>query len=235
MEYIKLDKLKRAFLYLLTIGLTVSCTSPRGSLFDGKTLTNWIIRGGEGGFSVKDGMIVGTSLEGIPSSFLCTNQEYSNFILEYNVMIDEGINSGVQIRSHVWDTDTTTVYKAGDGKTGEKSWTPGQVWGYQVELDPSKRAWSGGFYEEGNRGWLKTLEDNQVARNAFRPGEWNSFRVKAQGNRFQTWINGVAAVDICDDMSKVGFIALQLHPVYEKSQVGKKVYLKNIRIQELKD
>jgi hypothetical protein len=106
------------------------------------------------------------------------------------------------------------------------------VWGYQIELDPTRRAWSGSFYEEGNRGWLVTNENNEVARMAFKRGRWNHFKVEANGNRIRTWLNGVAVVDTTDDKSHSGFIGIQVHEANER-QAGKKIYWRNIRIQQL--
>jgi len=203
------------------------------SLFDGETLDGWTVRGGKGDFYVEDGMIIGNSTMNVDNSFLCTEQEFSDFILQYDVKIDSGINSGMQIRSHVWQHDTTTAYLSGSGERGERTWKAGRLWGYQIEIDPSDRAWSGGFYEEGHRGWLVTLADKDSARQAFKPNEWNSFKVKAKGNHFQTWVNGVKAVDTTDDMSDSGFLGLQLHSINDEELVGHKVYWKNIKIKEL--
>ena len=85
----------------------------------------------------------------------------------------------------------------------------------------------------GGRGWLVPLTDNEAARSAFKKGDWNTFKVKAQGNHFQAWVNGVLAVDTTDDVSSTGFLGLQLHGIKKEEQVGKKVWWKNIRIQEL--
>lgn len=202
-------------------------------LFDGESLTGWTVLGGEGDFSVQDGLLVGNSKMGAPNVFLCTDKVYSDFILKYEVKIDEGINSGMQIRSNVWKQDTTTPYLAGSGKESQKTWKAGTVWGYQIELDPSDRAWSGGFYEEGGRGWLVTLAENEAARNAFKKGDWNKFKVKAEGNRFQVWVNGVLAVDTTDETTASGFFGLQLHSIKSEDQVGKKVWWKHIRIRQL--
>lgn len=202
-------------------------------LFDGKSLHGWTVLGGEGNFSVEEGIIVGTSKMGAPNVFLCTEKVYSDFILEYEVKIDEGINSGMQIRSNVWKEDTTTPYLAGSGKESEKTWKAGTVWGIQVELDPSDRAWSGGFYEEGGRGWLITLADNEAARKAFKKGDWNTFKVKAKGNHFQIWLNGVLTIDTTDETTDSGFFGLQLHSIKREDQVDRKVWWKNIRIKKL--
>jgi hypothetical protein len=203
------------------------------SLFDGKTLNGWKVLGGDAEFVVQDGLIVCTTELNVESSFLCTEKSYDNFILEYEVKIDSVLNSGVQIRSHVWESDTTSKYLAGNGELEDIEWPKGTVWGYQIEVDPSERAWSGGFYEEGNRGWLVTLADNPEAGRAFKRNDWNHFKVVANGNRFQTWVNGVPAVDTEDDLTASGFIGLQFHQAYRENQVDKKVFWRDIRIQEL--
>lgn len=202
-------------------------------LFDGESLSGWTVLGGEGNFSVQEGLIVGVSEMGAPNVFLCTENVYSDFIIEYDVKIDEGINSGMQIRSNIREEDTTTPYVSGKLEESEKLWKAGTVWGYQIELDPSDRSWSGGFYEEGGRGWMVSLTDNESARSAFKRGEWNSFKVKAKGNRFRVWVNGVLAVDTTDELSDSGFFGLQLHGIKRDEQIGKKVWWKNIRIKEL--
>ena len=105
------------------------------------------------------------------------------------------------------------------------------VYGYQVDIDPSPRAWTGGFYEELDRGWIKDLKNNEAARKAFKPGQWNTIRLEAKGNMIRTWINGVQAVEAIDFKATKGFIGLQVHKV--KTNEVKKVRFKNIRIQVL--
>src|SRR6185436_17917308 len=107
----------------------------------------------------------------------------------------------------------------------------GQVYGYQCEEDPSSRAWSGGIYEEGRRGWLYPVTLNPPAQNAFRTGEFNHYRIEAIGNEIKTWINGQPVAYVIDDVSHSGFIALQVHAVSDVSMAGKKMYWKNIRIK----
>ncbi len=184
------------------------------ALFDGKTLSGWIQRGGKARYHVEDGAIVGTTVPNTPNSFLCTEKTYSDFILELDFRIDPGLNSGVQIRSQ-----------------SLKSYKNGRVHGYQVEIDPSVRAWSGGIYDEARRGWLNNLADNEPARKAFKNGEWNRFRIEALGDSIKTWLNGVPAADLVDSMTPSGFIALQVHST--KSQKPLHVWWRNIRIRDL--
>ena len=102
--------------------------------------------------------------------------------------------------------------------------------GYQFEIDPSKRAWSGGIYDEARRNWLYPLTLNPAAKTAFKNNAWNKARIEAIGNSIRTWINGVPCANIWDDMTPSGFIALQVHAIGNASEEGKTVSWKDIRI-----
>ena len=183
-------------------------------LFDGKTLSGWKQLGGKAIYKAQDGAIVGTSVEGTPNSFLCTERDYGDFVLEFEVNVDERLNSGVQIRSQ-----------------SIKEYKNGQVHGYQVEIDPSNRAWSGGIYDEGRRGWLADSNNNEAGRKAFKNGQWNHYRVEAVGDSIKTWVNNVPAADLVDSMTLTGFIGLQVHS--SKSAEPLTVKWRNIRIRDL--
>jgi hypothetical protein len=180
------------------------------SLFNGKNLKGWTQLNGTAKYEVKNGTVIGTTVKGSPNSFLCTNKLYTNFILEFDVKADESVNSGVQFRSE-----------------SLKEYQNGRVHGYQAEIDPSARAWSAGIYDESRRGWLNTLEKNKVAGNAYKHNDWNRYRIEAIGDTIRTWINGVAASNLIDNMTPTGFIALQVHA---SNQDGLQVMWKNIRI-----
>jgi hypothetical protein len=183
-------------------------------LFDGKTLDGWAACNGTAPFTVEDGAIVGRTVLRSPNSFLCTKETFGDFILEYEARIDSEMNSGVQIRS-----------------ISDPAIKGGRVHGYQVEIDPSDRAWTGGLYDEARRGWLHTLEDQKDARRAIRKGEWNRFRVEAIGTSIRTWLNGVACADIIDDLTPRGIIALQVHGIgTDQSKVGQTIRFRNIRV-----
>lgn len=175
---------------------------------------NWVQRGGNAKYHVEDGMIVGTTVPDTPNSFLCTKMDYSDFILELEVKVDPELNSGIQIRSQ-----------------SRADYENGRVHGYQVEIDPSDRAWSGGIYDEARRGWLDDLEDQPEARQAFKNGEWNKYRIKAHGDTLQTWINGVPVADLVDSVDASGFIALQVHSTEHDDPL--QVMWKNIRVKLL--
>ena len=139
---------------------------------------------------------------------------YDDFILELDYKVDSSMNSGIQIRSN-----------------SIASYQNGRVHGYQIEIDPSERAWSAGIYDEGRRGWLVDLDNNSKAQKAFKQGEWNHYRIEAIGDTIKTWINGVPASFLIDDKTASGFIALQVHSIAKDDKPGKTIMWKDIRIQ----
>lgn len=183
-------------------------------LFDGKTLNGWTQRNGKAQYTIEDGAIVGTTVLGEPNSFLCTDTIYGDFVLELEFLVHPKMNSGVQIRSNSY-----AEYK------------DHRVHGYQVEIDPSDRAWTGGIYDEARRGWLYNLENKPEAQKAFKQDEWNHFRIECRGTSIKTWVNGVPAADLEDGMTARGFIALQVHSTKEKDPM--QIKWRNIRLQDL--
>lgn len=201
-------------LMFFTVLATALADEPWKLLFDGKTLNGWEQKGGQAIYSVQDGQIVGKTVLATPNSFLCTKQFYSDFILELEFKVDPKLNSGIQIRSNSFP-----------------EYQNGRVHGYQIEIDPSDRAYSGGIYEEGRRGWLYTLKDNPDARKAFKAGQWNKYRIEAIGDAIKTWINEVPAAHLVDTRTRTGFIALQVHSIRDnKDKEGIDVQWRNIRI-----
>src|SRR4051812_1598837 len=95
----------KMLIFILISGLAHLCQAqPKEKwedLFDGKTLNGWEQAQGKAKYEVKDGMIVGTSVLNSPNSFLITKKHYGDFVLELDFKVDEGLNSGVQIRSIV--------------------------------------------------------------------------------------------------------------------------------------
>ncbi|MEZ4811111.1 MAG: DUF1080 domain-containing protein [Allomuricauda sp.] len=187
--------------------------TPWHPLFDGKTLEGWTVLNGDAEYSIRDGAIVGTTKHDTPNTFLTTDKMYGDFIMELEYLVDSTMNSGIQIRSN-----------------SIPEYQNGRVHGYQVEIDPSKRAWSAGLYEEGRRGWLVPLTSNQEAQAAFKQNEWNHYRIEAIGDTLKTWINGVPAAYLIDDATATGFIGLQVHSIGEDQQAGTEIQWKNLRI-----
>lgn len=209
-------------------------------LFDGQSLDGWTQRGGKATYTVvtdAEGgpQIVGTSVADTPNSFLCTEQDYADFVLEFEVWVDPAVNSGVQFRSNVYGDETKTTMTNGAGVRYAAKQPAGRVYGYQCEIDPSDRSWSGGIYDEGRRGWIFDLEGDEhaAARDAFKQGEWNHFRIEAVGDTIKTFVNGVPAADFSDDMTSTGFIGLQVHSIGAPEQAGKQIKWRNVRIKEL--
>lgn len=186
---------------ILTSTLIFSCqqkttTEPWKDLFDGKSLQGWSKKGGDATYEIKDGTIVGHPVVNTENTFMCTDELYDDFILEYEVKLTGDLNSGVQIRSNSF-----------------KEYNNYRVHGYQVEIDPSDRGYSGGIYDEARRGWLHTVAEETAKNSPFKLNEWNKYRVEAINDTIKTWLNGVPIVHLVDDMTKKGFIGLQVHAI----------------------
>ncbi|WP_165023493.1 DUF1080 domain-containing protein [Dysgonomonas sp. ZJ279] len=208
--------MKKYVLILLTCLFAISISAQDTkweSLFNGKNLKGWKKLNGKAEYKVKDGVIIGISKFGEPNTFLATEKDYDNFILEFDFKVDDVLNSGVQFRSQ-----------------SLKSFNNGRVHGYQFEIDPAPRAWTGGIYDEARRGWLYPMTCNPKSQNAFKNNEWNTARIEAIGNSIRTWVNGIPCANLWDDMTPTGFIALQVHAIGNKSEEGKTISWRNIRI-----
>lgn len=187
------------------------------SLFDGKTLNGWSTKQGTMKFEVINGEIVGTCSKG-PSTFLCTDKEYKDFIFTCEVKWEVDGNTGVQIRSRIRKDDNVD-----------------KVIGPQAEMEDlgkKGRGWSGGIYGQNCGGWFYPLKAPEHAplKNAIDRSDWNRLTIKVEGNVFKTWINGLPAahwVDIKNEFPN-GFIGLQVHG-------GKKgiIHWKNLKIRQL--
>jgi Domain of Unknown Function (DUF1080) len=209
---------KRLFILLNIMAIALSTYAQKQekwtSLFDGKTLKGWNQKNGKAKYTVEYDEIVGTTVANTTNSFLCTDQEYGDFIFEVELKVENAMNSGIQFRS-----------------LSKPDYQNGRVHGYQMEVDPTSRGWSGGIYDEGRRDWLYIPNFNPEGKKAFKMGEWNKYRIEAIGNTIRTWINGVPTAHLVDDMTAKGFISLQVHAIYGDMKEGMKIRWKNIRIQ----
>ena len=186
------------------------------TLFNGRDLSAWVQRGGKAVYTIEGNEIVGTATANTSNSFLCTEKDYGDFILELELKVDTSMNSGIQFRSH-----------------SQPEYQNGKVYGYQMEVDPSGRRWSGGIYDEGKRGWLYTLETNPAAKPAFKNSQWNRYRIEAIGSHIRTFINNIPCADILDNVEPTGFIALQVHAIDINKRpwtLGTQIHFRNIRI-----
>jgi hypothetical protein len=206
---------KGLFLIMISlISFSVSAQEAKWTeLFNGKNLKGWTKINGTADYKVVDKTIVGISKMGTPNTFLITKKMYGDFILEFDFKVDDGLNSGVQFRSN-----------------SIKEFKNGTVHGYQFEIDPSQRAWTGGIYDEARRGWLYPMTYNPEGQTAFKNNEWNTARIEAVGNSIRTWVNGIQCSELLDDVTQTGFIGLQVHAIYSKDHEGKTVSWRNIRI-----
>ncbi|GJM64251.1 hypothetical protein PEDI_48030 [Persicobacter diffluens] len=194
------------------VSTLVVAKDQKKKLFNGKNLKGWETLEGGASFKVENGEIVGVSKAGRQSTFLATKKSYTNFILEYEYLLGEGLNSGVQIRSQV----------------NEK----GVVYGMQVEAEDSDRAWSAGIYDQSRRGWRYPLEYHPEAKSAVRKGQWNKVKVVAYENRIVSWLNGVNVANLLEEDTESGIIALQVHGC-GKNKEGMENRWRNITIVEL--
>ncbi len=209
-------------LFVFALTLLLGCSSEPSQatsvdgwaeLFDGKTLKGWKRLNGSAEFTIEDGVIVGRTKRNTPNTFLATEQNYGDFILEYEFHVDPYINSGVQIRSQ------------------SNSYQDGNVYGYQIEIDPSDRGWTAGIYDQSRRGWLYPGGLNPNAAKAFKQNEWNKVVVEAIGSEIRTFLNDQPIAHLVDNMTPKGFIALQVHSVDRAELVGREIKWRNLRIK----
>lgn len=182
-------------------------------LFDGKTITGWTNPYDWGKAWAEDGQLL---LQADKKFFLATEKKYRDFIFEGEVKVPEGqANSGFMFRCHV---------------------QPNRVFGYQAEVDPSDRQWSGGLYDEGRRLWLVPMQNDansakafvQRTKGAFDRNGWNRYRIHCVGPSIRIYLNDVLATDYVDTMDREGYLAVQHHG--EKGQIYR---FRNLRIKEL--
>lgn len=207
-----------AFVSLPALLLASTAAAQEGfrSLFDGQTLSGWDRHNGTATYSVEEDAIVGRTSEGSGNSFLCTQDEYGDFELMFEVKVDDALNSGVQIRSSVCEKQERRVH------------------GPQVEIATNGTA--GFIYGEAlATGWLSEDHSDEKAQAAFKKGQWNKYRVVAEGNHIRTWVNGVPVADLKDEKSGMdrGFIGLQVHGI-RRGEGPYEVRWRNLMIKELK-
>ena len=183
------------------------------ALFEGDSLDHWYNPYDWGEAWVEDGVI---HLRADQKFFLVTQEQYDDFVLEADVKLpDAESNSGIMIRANV---------------------EPNRVYGYQAEVDPTDRAWSGGLYDEGRRGWLNPDRDDEASVQAFREqagdafklDDWNEYRIRAVGDSIYINVNGVQTTAFQDTVDARGHIGIQHH-----GEDGKIYRFKDIRIKPL--
>ncbi len=184
-------------------------------LFDGKSLHNWVQITGSAPYTVEKGELVGTAVVGSPNSFLCTDRPYGNFVLTFSFWVEAPLNAGV-------------MFRAAHRAQGEVR----QIYGYQMEIDPLPRAYTGGLYDEARRGWIYPLHYHEAARQAYLAGAWNEARIEAIGHELRIFINGINTANLVDDLDASGLICLQVHSISPGDLEGKRVKWRDMQIKE---
>lgn len=183
------------------------------SIFNGKDLSGWSQKNGLATYAVEDGAVVGRTAKNSPNSFLCSERDYADFELTFEVMVDRELNSGVQIRSKSLPERDN-----------------GRVHGPQVEIESAKGEAGYVYGEATGRGWLSP---HPRPTDVMKDNQWNRFVIRAVGPRIQTWINGRMIEDISDPDSYLsGFIGLQVHGVGDRGPF--EVRWRDLRIHEIK-
>ena len=197
-------------LHLLLFTAIALSTASEGfvPLFDGKTLDGWVNPYDSGKVWVENGEIRILSEKPI---FLMTKRRFGDFVLEAELLVPDGGNSGIQFRSQM---------------------EPGNVWGYQAEVDTSDRRWSGGLYDQGRRMWLAPLDGKPAAKAAYKNNEWNKFRIECIADHIRIWVNGIPTADYVDSIDIEGHIGLQDHGKFRLPKAEIYRY-RGIRIKDL--
>ncbi len=204
-------------------------------LFDGETLKGWSVHSGFAKYRVEDGAIVGNAVKGSPNTFLCTDQEFGDFILEFEVFLkDTKLNSGVQFRSMIAPENLTYWLRNEKGEMYPKLVPKDRVYGYQVEIAGAGVGTSGGIYDEARRAMIRDwwIEKGSDASKAFKDGQWNKYRIECKGQSIKTFVNGIMTADIKDAMTSSGIIGLQVHDV-GNDDTPYEVRWRNIRLMKL--
>lgn len=204
-------------------------------LFNGKTLEGW-----EGNFdiwSAQDGKIIGKSkIGGLNENvFLCTTKRYEDFELRLDFLVVNGSgNTGVQFRSErVPDSTEVAGYQADIGTV---------FWGSLY--DESRRNHILNCPDpEGVNALLREMKvemliedptpspDLEAFKAALKEDGWNSYVIRAEGDRITLKINGYTTATYREkdrQYVKPGIIGLQIHSGGEVE-----VQFRDLRIKEL--
>ncbi|MFO7935974.1 MAG: DUF1080 domain-containing protein [Bacteroidales bacterium] len=231
------NSFRSKFLIPVLIFFFISCRGQEGewiNLFDGETLKGWSVHSGFAEYSVEEGTIVGTAVKGSPNTFLCTDRAFGDFILEFEVLLeDPELNSGVQFRSQIAPHELVFVLRNERGKYHSRTIPADRVYGYQVEIAAREAGGAGGVYDEARRAMMPWWPERGSAESrVFRDGEWNSYRVECRGDSIRTTVNGMVISDFRDGLTLKGIIGLQVHDVGD-DPTPYRVRWRNIRIMPL--
>ncbi|WP_016956592.1 3-keto-disaccharide hydrolase [Catenovulum agarivorans] len=219
----------------LLLGCCPNTHSSKDTTVLSSSLTHWNNVYADGEFELVNGEM---HLISHGNWFLLSKQQYSNFIFEAEVLmpdVEEYSNSGFIFRAQ------TRPHKSGKGL---------EAYGYQAEVDPSPRKWSGGLYDQGRRKWLNPLHEtrshpdadfaenkspewNENKREAYRHLEWNKYRIEAIHNEIKIFVNGVLTTHVIDLKDSQGYVGIQHHGSKSYTGSGKRtnvIKFRNIQI-----
>ena len=197
---------------LFTLGTALA--ADRVPLFDGKSFTGW--EGNTGMvWRIEEGAFTAGTLDKKQekNDFLATKKEFGDFDLRLKWKLEgtEGfVNGGVQFRS-------------------KRIPNHHEVSGFQADLGAGL---DGALYDESRRNKVLARPSMEVLEKARKPlGEWNDYRIRAQGQRIQIWLNGLETVDYTEtdeSIAQKGIVAIQIH-----GNATSIVRYKDIAIEEL--
>ena len=197
--------MKYTITFILLSLAAVSINAQKTTLFNGIDLSGWNVHGTELWY-VEDGLLVCESGPEEKYGYLSTEKYYDDFILTLEFKQEANGNSGVFFRSTLEGT---------------------KISGWQVEVAPPGKN-SGGIYESYGRGWL--IKPKPEKDKALKMGDWNKMKIKVEGDKVITWINGTRMISLTDQKlgDGKGSIALQIH-----SGGGIKVKWRNLKVRPL--
>ena len=152
-----------------------------------------------GSWTIEGGTLIGRGGPG----HLFTQSTYQDFEFRALVRVNERGNSGMYFRV-------------------KPNPDPNNPWpiGYEAQIDNrDPRNFTGVIY---NAAWPHYIKAPITRDNA-----WFDYRVRAEGNRLRTWINGVPMVDAFLDTHAAGHIAVQGH------HDGNEIMFRDLRILKL--
>ncbi len=170
-------------LFIVTIlWLTLSCTKKQESnnwQSLSTEISDWNMIG-DAKWETENNVLTASKEGG--GGFAVTQERFGDFHLKLEFFPDAEVNSGIFVRCASEDQiNEVTCYEL-------------NIWDDHV--DQGKR--TGAIV-----GRAKPLARVETV------GKWNTYEIKAEGNRIQAWINGAKTADITDDSNKEGVIALQ--------------------------
>lgn len=188
-------------------------------IFDGKTFNGWSVIGGEGKVAIEeDALVLHMTANTTEHTFVRTDKQYQDFILEVDCRRDSDFYYGILFRAQP-APDTAHV----------------RLYGYQVKVDyiPTRK-WTGGIFDDfGNTwNWMYPLTDDKRAQGAIKnAGEWDHYRIEAIGDHIKVWLNGIPTSNIINSKYGKGHIAFKIHFLGDDPEKEKTAaWIKNVRI-----